>query len=184
MSASKLAAAPPPPLAGEQDVQTVTRGGTPTVPSIDGVTIRPLISQTDHRGEVLELMSEGWPEDFGDGVPHSYLATIVPGVVKGWVCHMGQSDRSVPLFGRLRWVLYDGREDSPTFGLLQKATFTERNRHLIILPPGVWHAVENVGETEAGFINMPTRAYDHEQPDKFRLPLDTADIPFRFPNLP
>ena len=29
-------------------------------------------------------------------------------------------------------------------------------------------------------VNLPTRAYDHAHPDKYRLPLDTDLIPFRF----
>jgi dTDP-4-dehydrorhamnose 3,5-epimerase len=37
-----------------------------------------------------------------------------------------------------------------------------------------------VGETDAYFVNLPTRAYDHANPDKFRLPLDTDLIPYRF----
>jgi dTDP-4-dehydrorhamnose 3,5-epimerase len=136
----------------------------------------------DERGEVVEILSEGWPESLGASTPHVYLATIQAGVIKGWVCHKNQSDRSVVLFGRLRWVLYDGRPSSQTFGLLQKLTFTERNRHLVVVPAGVWHAVENVGSGEAAFVNLPTRAYQHDDPDKFRLPLDTPEIPFRFPS--
>lgn len=45
----------------------------------------------------------------------------------------------------------------------------------------MWHAVENVGTTEAAFANLPTRAYHYHEPDKYRLPLDTDEIPFRFP---
>lgn len=165
---------------GVKDPSTVTRDGVLKTPTIDGVTVRPAPTHTDHRGSIVELLSEGWPEYFGDGAPHIYLATIVPGVVKGWVCHMGQDDRSVALFGRLRWVLYDGREESPTKGLVQTVTQTEATRSLITVPEGVWHAVQNVGHTEAGFVNMPTVAYDHGDPDKHRLPLDTDKIPFSF----
>jgi dTDP-4-dehydrorhamnose 3,5-epimerase len=158
----------------------VTARGKPVAESIDGVLTRPAMTHSDERGEVTEILSEGWPELRGAPIPHVYLATIEPGVIKGWICHTKQADRSVVLFGRLRWVLYDGRPGSPTFGLLQQLTFTERNRHLVVIPAGVWHAVENVGAREAVFVNLPTRAYRHEDPDKYRLPLDTAEIPFRF----
>lgn len=166
--------------AGVKDLQTVDPAGVPTTPAIDGVTVRPAPTHTDHRGSVVELLSEGWPEHFGDGVPHIYLATVVPGTIKGWVCHQGQDDRSVLLFGRLRWVLYDGREASATHGLIQTITQTEATRALVTVPEGVWHAVQNVGPTEAGFVNMPTAAYDYGDPDKHRLPLDTDEIPFSF----
>jgi dTDP-4-dehydrorhamnose 3,5-epimerase len=31
---------------------------------------------------------------------------------------------------------------------------------------------------------MPTRPYDHADPDKYRLPLDNDVIPFRFDEAP
>ena len=168
------------PESGLKDKQLVTGEGEPVADAIVGVLTRPIRTLPDERGELAELLSEGWPEAVGIGIPHVYLTTVRPGMIKGWVCHKHQSDRSVVLFGSLRWVLYDGRPRSATLGLLQKLTFTERNRHLVVVPPGVWHAVQNVGEREAAFVNLPTHAYRHEDPDKFRLPLDTPEIPFRF----
>ena len=168
------------PERGRKDAQLVTPDGAPVAPAIDGVVTRPAVSHPDERGEVTEILSEGWPGVLGEPIPHVYLATVEPGVVKGWVCHKLQYDRSLLLHGRLRWVLYDGRPDSPTAGAVQALTFTERNRHLVALPPGVWHAVENVGTTEGAFVNLPTRAYRYDDPDKYRLPLDTPEIPFSF----
>jgi dTDP-4-dehydrorhamnose 3,5-epimerase len=53
------------------------------------------------------------------------------------------------------------------------------NRGLLTIPAGVVHAVVNVGTDEVRFVNMPTRPYDHERPDKFRPPPDTSEIPYR-----
>jgi dTDP-4-dehydrorhamnose 3,5-epimerase len=170
------------PEHGRKEQQVVTADGRPVAQTIDGVVTRPVVTLPDERGEVAEILSEAWPGPFGGSIPHVYLTTLRVGTIKGWVCHKKQSDRSVLLFGSLRWVLYDGRPDSPTLGLVAKFTFTERNRHLIVVPAGVWHAVENVGSEEAAFVNLPTRAYQHDDPDKFRLPLDTPEIPFRFPS--
>ena len=49
----------------------------------------------------------------------------------------------------------------------------------MVIPPGVFHALLNVGEIDALFVNLPTRPYRHDAPDKFRLPLDTDQIPYR-----
>ena len=40
-----------------------------------------------------------------------------------------------------------------------------------------WHAVQNVGHEEAAFINMPSQPYRHDDPDKYRLPLENDVIP-------
>jgi hypothetical protein len=37
-----------------------------------------------------------------------------------------------------------------------------------------------VGTDDAWFVNMPSTPYRHDDPDKYRLPLDTPDIPFHF----
>ena len=81
--------------------------------------------------------------------------------------------------GTIQVVLYDAREDSPTHGLVNDLCFSEHNRALFTIPAGVWHALKNVGDKDALFVNMPTRAYDHADPDKFRLPLDNDVIPYR-----
>ena len=43
----------------------------------------------------------------------------------------------------------------------------------------MWHANGNVELTDARLVNCPTRPYDHEQPDKWDLPLDSELIPFK-----
>lgn len=44
----------------------------------------------------------------------------------------------------------------------------------------MYHAIQNIGRDEAFFVNMPTEPYNHEDPDKYRLPLKNDLIPFAF----
>jgi dTDP-4-dehydrorhamnose 3,5-epimerase len=105
------------------------------------------------------------------------------GYVKGWVVHLEQDDRLFFALGRARLVLYDGRQDSPTFKRLNRFESGDLNRALIRIPAGVYHAVRNVGAAEVFYYNMPTKPYRHENPDKFRLPLDNDIIPYKFRNV-
>ncbi len=100
--------------------------------------------------------------------------------MKGWIVHRKQDDRLFLSRGAVRFGLYDDRPDSPTRGLLSLFTISERNRARIVIPRGVYHALQNVGEGEAVFLNMPTEPYDHADPDKYRLPLKNDLIPFAF----
>ena len=162
-----------------KEVQTVTPEGERIGPSIDGLVVRELRTLPDERGEVCEPYRSLW--ELGDEpVEHAYLATVRPGVVKGWVMHRSQADRIAILFGAMRWVWYDERPESPTTGNVVELTITERNRAIFVTPANVWHAVENVGEADAAFVNMPSQQYNHADPDKYRLPLDNDRIPFRF----
>jgi len=70
---------------------------------------------------------------------------IRPGKTKGWVYHEHQHDRIVVSCGFLKWVLYDQREESPTFKMINEITMSERNRKLLLIPRRVVHAVHNIG---------------------------------------
>ncbi len=166
-----------------KDVQTVTPEGKSVQPQIAGVVIKRLPPQEDERGEICEMYNPAWGI-LEAPLVYVYQCSIRPKKIKGWVVHRQQDDRLFISRGTLRIVLFDNRPESPTHKLLNVNTFSERNRALVVIPRGVFHAVQNVGDTEAVFINMPTRPYDHEDPDKLRLPLNNDLIPFSFDETP
>jgi dTDP-4-dehydrorhamnose 3,5-epimerase len=49
-----------------------------------------------------------------------------------------------------------------------------------VIPPGVWHGLQNLGSGDALMLNLPTAAYVYEDPDHYRLPFDTEEIPYRW----
>jgi len=164
-------------IAPTKRAQSVTSDGDPVAPTIDGVRVRAAITHPDERGTVCEIFSQDWDDK---PLVYVYEITIRPGVIKGWVKHDNQDDRLFMAAGSVRVALYDDREGSPTHGLATQQCFDEHSRALVRIPAGVWHAIQNVGVSDARMINCPTRAYDHEVPDKWDLPLDTDLIPFRF----
>jgi dTDP-4-dehydrorhamnose 3,5-epimerase len=108
------------------------------------------------------------------------MATVRPRQIKGWIVHQIQDDRLFVAFGALKIVLYDARLDSPTYRMITENVLTERNRGSIRIPRGVFHAVQNIGDVDAVYVNCPTHPYNHADPDKFRLPPDTDEIPYSF----
>ncbi|NJL93698.1 MAG: dTDP-4-dehydrorhamnose 3,5-epimerase [Anaerolineae bacterium] len=164
-----------------QDQATVTPDGQPLAKVPHGVTFRPLTTHVDDRGNVCEMYDPRWgwhPEP----LVFTYFYTIRPGVIKGWAMHKRHEDRYFIMFGEMEVVLYDAREDSPTFGLVSKIYLSEFNRRLMNIPRGVWHADRNVGSKDVVVVNFPTIPYDHHDPDKYRLPPDTDQIPYKFDN--
>ncbi len=162
-----------------RDQQTVNPDGTRIAQRIAGVQIRAAVTQEDDRGTVCEICSPEW--DFDDApLVYAYQTTIRPQKIKGWVVHAEQDDRLFFSMGSVRVVLYDARADAPTYGMINELYFSAHNRGLLRIPRGMYHAIQNIGETDALFINLPTRSYDHAHPDKFRLPLDTDLIPYHF----
>lgn len=109
-----------------------------------------------------------------------YVFTVRPGIVKGWGLHKKHDDRYFLISGEMQLVLYDVGPDSPTCGKVSTILMSEKDRRLINIPAFVWHADHNIGTTDAVVVNMPTRLYDHADPDKYRLPVDTPLIPYSF----
>ena len=169
-----------------QRPSTATPEGHWKTPEIEGLLFRYLPSLEDERGEVTEFFRADW--GFHDAaVEQIYRVTLRPGVIKAWSMHKIQDDRIVVMEGSLRWAFFDARPNSPTHNHLVVRTFSERSRHVFTIPAGVWHGAENVGTGDAAFLNLPTKLYDHENPDKYSLPIDNELIPFAFgatPGLP
>ncbi|MDX6666518.1 MAG: dTDP-4-dehydrorhamnose 3,5-epimerase [Solirubrobacteraceae bacterium] len=165
--------------AAVRDEQTVTPEGESVRPSIDGVAVRRGRTVVDERGTITEMLSATWAFT-QEPIVYAYQTTIRPGVVKGWIVHLTSVDRLFFASGSARLVLFDAREDSATAGLVEELFFDPANRGVVRIPCGVFHAVQNIGVDDAVFVNFPTEPYAHEDPDKYRLPLDTESIPFRF----
>jgi dTDP-4-dehydrorhamnose 3,5-epimerase len=158
---------------------SVNPEGKPLASLIEDVKVRPAKTQTDARGTLAEVYDPRW--GFSDEpMVYAYAVTIRPGVTKGWIVHQSHDDRLFFAVGSLRAVLYDDREGSPTRGKLNELFFDVHNRGLLQIPKGVWHAITNVGLTDALMFNLPTEPYHHDSPDKWDLPLDTPEIPYEF----
>jgi dTDP-4-dehydrorhamnose 3,5-epimerase len=162
-----------------KDKHTVTADGKPVQPLIAGVVIQSAITHADERGTLCEIHSPYRPPHPAPLV-YVYQFSIRPGKIKGWHSHHLHDDRIFISQGRVKVVLYDSRPDSPTPGMINEIYRTELDRNSMVIPAYVFHAHENVGTMDALFISMPTRAYPHDDPDVYRLPLDTDQIPYRF----
>lgn len=146
---------------------------------IDGVTLNRTAVIGDDRGVILELIDVR-QDYWKDGVPYVYMGTCRPGRAKGWGMHKEHMDRYMVLSGEMLLVLFDGREESPTAGVVQEFFLTRDGLNQLCIPAGVWHAHLNVGQGDLVFANAPTVPFQHDNPDKWRLPLENDYIPYSF----
>jgi dTDP-4-dehydrorhamnose 3,5-epimerase len=122
---------------------------------IEEVIITPLTNHSDSRG----WLSEVWRADdeiFITAASHpqmAYVSLTHPGVVRGPHEHREQSDLFVFFDGIFFVYLWDKT------GEKTQLIVGERNPVSILVPPGVVHAYENVGLTDALVLNFPNRLY-------------------------
>lgn len=155
---------------------SIRRFEPPSKRLIDGVVVRPLRVIADERGRLMEILRADDPHFVKFG--QVYLTTVYPGVVKAWHYHRNQQDTFAVVKGMLKLVLYDGREGSPTRGLVNELFLGEHNPIFVVVPRLVFHGFKGIGLEETLVINVPTEVYDYSNPDEFRAPPHTSEIPY------
>lgn len=143
---------------------------------IDGVKIKKLRVIPDERGFLMEMLRSD--DEVFEKFGQVYVTVCYPGVVKGWHYHRKQTDHFTVVKGMAKVVLYDGREGSPTHGEINEFFMGDMNQILLKIPPLVLHGFKAIGTEPAYVINCPTEVYNYEQPDEYRLPYDTTEIPY------
>lgn len=143
---------------------------------IEGVRLKPLKVIPDERGRLMEILRSD--DDLFIKFGQAYLTSAYPGVVKAWHYHRVQIDHFVVVRGMMKIVLYDGREGSPTHGMVNEFFLGDHNQHILQIPNLVFHGFKCISETEALVLNMPTELYDYADPDEYRVDPHTRDIPY------
>ncbi|MFQ6088253.1 MAG: dTDP-4-dehydrorhamnose 3,5-epimerase family protein [Candidatus Methanofastidiosia archaeon] len=145
---------------------------------IHGVELKNLKLIPDERGFLVELLRSDW--EIFEKFSQVYLTTAYPNVVKAWHYHKFQTDFFVCVRGIAKVVLYDSRENSESFREINEFHLGERNPLLLKIPPLVIHGFKAIGTKEAYILNFPTELYNHQNPDEYRLPPDTKEIPYEW----
>lgn len=165
-------------LAGAQkDSQLVNSEWQKIEQGIDGVVAREVLHVPRDHGVITETFRPEW-DPTGLPIVHVYQSRLFPGAIGAWSCHAKSIDRLFVNQGHLKVVLFDGREDSRTFGRVSELFVGDARPTFLVIPTGIWHGLQNLGSSDALVLNYPTRAYDYEDPDHWRLPYDTEQIPY------
>ena len=126
---------------------------------IEGVVVRKLVRNNDSRGWLTELYrSDELDAEFFPVM--SYISSTNPGVTRGPHEHWDQADFFCflgPSNFKLR--LWDNRKESETFLCRSTLIVGEGNPATVLIPAGVVHAYQNVGEIDGIVINCPNRLY-------------------------
>jgi dTDP-4-dehydrorhamnose 3,5-epimerase len=141
---------------------------------IDGVKITPLRQILDERGKVMHMLRADAPgfEGFGE----IYFSTVFPGAIKGWHIHARMTLNYAVPHGRIKFVLYDERDRSPTKGEIQEIFMGPDNYVLVTVPPLVWNGFKGIGTEMALVANCASIPHDPTEIDR-RDPFD-ASIPY------
>lgn len=127
--------------------------------AIHDVIVRDLRRFTDARGWLIELFRRD--EVIAEFAPAmAYISSTQPGVTRGPHEHLDQADLFCflgPSDFKLR--VWDNRKDSPTYGKQMTMVTGESAPKSVVIPCGLVHAYQNVGQVDGIVINCPNRLY-------------------------
>lgn len=143
---------------------------------IDGVAVRPLRQIPDERGKIMHMLRADAPhfERFGE----IYFSCVYPGAIKAWHIHKAMTLNYAVIVGRIKLVLYDDRETSPTRGELMELFIGDGNYALVTIPPRIWNGFKGIGTETAIVANCATLPHDPEEIE--RMDPFTDRIPYRW----
>ena len=144
---------------------------------IEGVTITPLRQILDERGKVMHMMknSDTAFSQFGE----IYFSRVFPGAVKAWHLHSEMTINYAVPYGKIKLVLFDERDGSPTRGEINELFLGEDNYQLVSIPPFVWNGFKGIGLETALVANCASIPHDPDEirrldPDNCHSPYDWA----------
>jgi len=160
-----------------KDQQIVTNKWEKIQQLIEGVHSREVLHVLRDHGIITELFRPEW-DTTGMPIVHAYQSRLFPGAIGAWSCHAKSIDRLFVNQGHLKVVFYDGRKASSTYGQVNEFYVGDSRPTFLVIPTGVWHGIQNLASIDALILNFPTQAYQYEDPDHYRLPFDTPEIPY------
>lgn len=153
--------------------------------SIDGVDVLERNIFYDQRGFLIETFAQ--KKENGQSV-YSYNSLTHPGFARDidqYHFHQRQQDRFTIVLGKMWILLFDARQNSPTWGRLEVVevlggdpAVKEKKTlpaHTITIPEGVYHGIMNPGPSWAMLVNHPTVEYNPE--DEGRILFSEVKIP-------
>jgi dTDP-4-dehydrorhamnose 3,5-epimerase len=146
---------------------------------ISGVNLIPLKKIPDERGLVMHMLRNDDPHfiQFGE----IYFSVIYPGIIKGWHLHKYITLNYAIIVGMVKLVLYDHRQESPTFQEFQEIYTGEDNYQLIQIPPNIFTGIKGIGIKPAIIANCATHPHDFNE--IIRVNPLTNEIPYQWDNI-
>ncbi|MCE2966517.1 MAG: dTDP-4-dehydrorhamnose 3,5-epimerase family protein [Phycisphaerales bacterium] len=141
---------------------------------IHDVQVIPLRRIPDERGTIFHMLrsTDAHFTSFGE----IYFSTIYKGVVKGWHRHREMTLHYACVFGRIKLVMFDDRDGSPSRGKLMEVFLGPDQHALVIIPPGVWNGFKGMSDPHAIVANCCSHPHDPSRSD--RLDPFKNDIPY------
>ena len=134
---------------------------------IKDVLVRTLTVHHDDRGYLMEILRDDSPTFTKFGQVY-LVGDVAKGTVRAFHRHNELVDWFFISHGAAKFVLVDGREDSPTYRNYQVVVIGDRKPACITVPPGVWHGWMALTD-DTQLISVASNSHDPSKLDEERV---------------
>jgi len=143
--------------------------------SLEGVILTPLKNIDVDGGNVLHAMKK---TDSGyKGFGEAYFSTIDSYAIKAWKLHKQMTLNLVVPIGKIKFVIYDNRDNSLTSGNYQEIILSKENYSRLTIPPALWMGFQGLSKTSSLLLNIAD--IEHSKEDILRLNQDEINYDWR-----
>jgi dTDP-4-dehydrorhamnose 3,5-epimerase len=146
------------------------------ISTIQDVKVIPLKQFPDERGKIMHMLKCTDPHFKSFAEIHFSVA--YPGVVKGWHRRPSTMANVAVIHGKVKWVLYDQREESSTHGELMEIFLSVDNYFLLQIPPDITSGYKTIGVEKSIVANCTDEVHLNEK--KINIDPFDNDIPYEW----
>jgi len=121
-----------------------------------GVQVTPLLQIPDNRGTVKRFLRV---DEMTTQFEECYVTTIYKNIIKGWHGYYTKTINFAVVSGMAKFVLYDTRENSPTFQMTQELYLGDYNYRRVTIPPKVMNAIQGISD-ESVMVVIANEVFD------------------------
>jgi dTDP-4-dehydrorhamnose 3,5-epimerase len=143
---------------------------------IDGIKITKLKVISDNRGKVMHMLRSD--SDVFSTFGEIYFSTINYKSIKAWHLHKEATLNYSCVKGKVKLVLFDDREKSPTKGEYQELFLTPNNHRLITIPNNIWNGFKGIDDSESIIANCLT--LPHNEKEMVRREIDDKQFNYNW----
>lgn len=163
----------------KKDAYHITSNWDYLKPLINGVKTKEVKNIITRNSHTTELFRVDWGI-FPYPIEQIINVALHSQALSAWHMHKIKTDHIFVTQGTIKVVLFDNRQESTTKGQIDVFHLSLLRPTLLIIPPGIWHGVQNLASEASAFINFFDKQYDYKEPDEYRLDYNTNEIPYKF----
>ncbi|MFN7012901.1 MAG: dTDP-4-dehydrorhamnose 3,5-epimerase [Bacteroidia bacterium] len=135
--------------------------------NIDGITLNPLKIITGDKGSVLHALKsyEKSYISFGE----AYFSTIHFNEIKGWKKHHEMILNIVVPVGKIKFVVFDDRIESPTKNNFFEIVLSPENYYRLTVQPGLWMAFKGMNEGLNMLLNIASIPHNPNEAENLSI---------------